>query len=101
ITHEPARRPDVARLLTLAALCSGRTPEAVADEAGDGGGAALKAITIEAVDALLAPIRERREAIGDADVRRVLERGTGTATAIADDTLREVRTAMGMDVVVL
>jgi tryptophanyl-tRNA synthetase len=101
ITYEPARRPEVARLLTLAALCSGRTPDAVAAEAGDGGGAALKAITVEAVDTLLAPIRARRAAISDADIRRVLDRGVRTATAIADETLCEVRAAMGMDVVTL
>ena len=39
ITYEPARRPEVANLLRLASLCLRRaTPEALADEVGDGGG---------------------------------------------------------------
>jgi tryptophanyl-tRNA synthetase len=101
ISYDPERRPEVATLLTLAALCSDRTPESIAAEAGDGGGAALKAIAVEAVDGLVAPIRERRASIDDADIRRVLERGVRTATAVADQTLDEVRAVMGMDVVTL
>jgi tryptophanyl-tRNA synthetase len=101
ITFEPARRPEVAALLTLAGLCAGRTPDEIAAEVGTGGGAALKALVLEAVDGLLAPIRARRKAVTDEDVRRVLKRGVQTATAIADATLDEVRTVMGMDVVTL
>jgi tryptophanyl-tRNA synthetase len=101
ITYEPERRPQVATLLTLAALCSGRTPEAIAAEVGDGGGGALKAVTLDAVDGLIAPIRARRTGVGDEEIKRVLKRGVETATAIAEDTLAEVRAVMGMDVVTL
>jgi tryptophanyl-tRNA synthetase len=101
ITYEPERRPEVATLLTLAALCSRRSPESIAAEVGDGGGGALKMITADAVDALLAPIRERRASIGDEEVRRVLKRGVQVATDIADRTLADVRAVMGMDVVTL
>jgi tryptophanyl-tRNA synthetase len=101
ITFEPQSRPDVANLLTIAALCSGRTPAEVAADVGAGGGSGLKAATLEAVDALLAPIRDRRARIGDEEVSRVLKRGTAIATDIADATLREVNSAMGMDVVTL
>ncbi|HEY2300150.1 MAG TPA: tryptophan--tRNA ligase [Jatrophihabitans sp.] len=101
ITYEPSTRPDVANLLTIAALCSGRTPVDVADEVGDSGAAALKALTIEAVDSLLAPIRARRATIGDDEVSRLLKRGIATARDIADTTLAEVHSAMGMDVIAL
>ena len=101
ITYEPDTRPDVANLLTIAGLCSGRTPADLADEIGAAGAAALKAHTIEAVDALLAPLRARRAAISDADVSRVLKRGIATAREIADRTLAEVNAAMGMDVIAL
>jgi tryptophanyl-tRNA synthetase len=101
ISYEPQRRPHVANLLMLAALCSGRTPEGVAAELGDSGSAALKDLTIEAVDGLLAPIRERRAALGEQDQRRMLERGVDIATELANDTLAEVRAAMTMDVVTL
>ena len=101
ISYDPDTRPQVANLLTMAALASGRTPDDVAREVGDGGGSALKAFTIDAVDGLLAPIRQRRAGIGDDVVQRVLERGVAVATDIADCTLREVRSAMEMDVVSL
>jgi tryptophanyl-tRNA synthetase len=98
ITYEPDRRPQVANLLRLAALCAGRTPEQVAEQIGAGGAAALKSVTVDAVDALVAPLRERRAAVGDEEVCRVLKRGVETATGIAECTLAEVRSAMGMDV---
>lgn len=96
IAYDPVARPHVANLIKLAALASGRTPEQVAAEAGSGGGVALKAITIDAVDGLLAPIRSRRAGISDIEVGRVLKRGIATAREIAEGTLDEVRAAMGM-----
>lgn len=96
ISFEPDRRPHVANLITLAALASGRTPQQIAAAAGNGGGAALKSITIEAVDGMLAPIRARRGAISSAEVAVVLRRGIATAGEIAERTLDEVRAAMGM-----
>ncbi len=101
ITFEPDRRPEIATLLTLAGLCSGRAPAELAAEVGTGGGGALKALVLESIDGLLAPIRERRAAVSDGEVRRVLKRGVQAATAIADATLAEVRRVMGMDVVTL
>lgn len=101
ITYEPERRPQVAALLRVAGLCSGRAPEVVAADIGSGGGAGLKAAVLEAVDGLLAPIRERRSTVTEEDVQSVLKRGVEIANDTADDTLRAVRTAMGMDVVPL
>ena len=101
ISYDPQHRPHVATLLTIAALCSGRTPEAVAADIGAGGASALKRITTEAIDSLLVPIRERRQSVSDEEVARVLKRGTEIANGIAEQTLREVRAVMGMDVVTL
>lgn len=101
ISFDPQLRPEVANLLTIAALCCGRTPQDLAEEIGAGGGSGLKAFTLEAVDGLLAPIRDRRAAISDEDVARVLKRGTEIATEIAEATLHEVNAAMGMDVIAL
>jgi len=101
ITYEPERRPYVANLVLLTALCADRTPESVAAEVGDGGAGALKALAVESVDGLVRPIRERRAEVGDGEVRGVLERGVEVATSHAEATLREVRSAMTMDVVSL
>jgi tryptophanyl-tRNA synthetase len=101
ITYDPEARPDIANLLTIAALGTGRSPHSVAAEIGTSGAAALKSFTVDAVDGLLAPIRDRRAGISDAQVLRVLERGVETASEVADATLAEVNAAMGMDVIAL
>ena len=101
ISYDPQRRPEVASLLLLAALCLGRDPLAVAEGIGAGGGggsAALKETVTAAVNETLAPIRARRaEYARDLGyVRQVLRDGNERAGAIAAATLDEVRAAMGM-----
>ena len=44
ITYDPEHRPEVASLLLTAALCTGRSPIDIADELGDRGAVALKAL---------------------------------------------------------
>ena len=97
ISYEPARRPEVANLLTLAALCTGRQPVELADQLGTGGGLALKRLVIEAVNGFLAPIRRRRAEFQPADATELLARGAERARVIAEQTLAEVSQAMGMD----
>ena len=98
ITYDPANRPGVSALLTTAALCSGRTEQDIAAEIGNGGGGALKAFVTQAVNDHLAPLRERRRELeGDMGyVKDVLADGNARARAVAQETLAEVREAMGM-----
>lgn len=97
ITYDPARRPGVAGLVQLAALCLDRDPHEVADGIGDAGAAALKRTVTEAVNDFLAPLRARRAeyARDPGLVREVLRAGNARAIAVADQTLEEVRAAMG------
>lgn len=99
ITYDPVGRPEVANLLQIAAECSGGDPAHIAADIGDGGGAKLKAVTTEAVNERLRPIRARRaELINDrAFLASVLARGNATANETADATLAQVRDAMGMN----
>ncbi len=97
ITYDPVHRPEVSSLVLLAALCADREPAAVADEIS-GGAARLKAVVTEAVNERFAPLRARRAELA-ADpgyARQVLRDGCLRAAALADATLEEVRTAMGM-----
>jgi tryptophanyl-tRNA synthetase len=98
ITYDPVGRPEVSNLLTVVATCEGTTPEQVAEEIGDGGGGGLKARVTEAVNTYFAPLRQRRREIeGDpAYVESVLRRGNERANEVAEATLDEVRTRMGM-----
>lgn len=99
ITWDPTGRPEVANLLLLASLCTGETPEAIAERIGDGGSGALKAHVIEVLNAELAPLRERRTrlAADAALITEALRTGHDEANAIANATLREARAAMNMD----
>jgi tryptophanyl-tRNA synthetase len=96
ITYEPARRPEVANLLLMTALCQATTPEAVATEIGAGGGAALKGAAADAINDRFAAIRARRTALASERgyLRDVLAAGNEKATAIASATLERVRELM-------
>ena len=98
ITYDPDNRPGVSALLTTAHLATGRLQEEIAEEIGMGGGGALKAYVTESINGYLAPLRERREELlRDMDyVKDVLHEGNRKANAIAEETLAQVREAMGM-----
>ena len=98
ITFDPVNRPQVSALLTTAGLATGRDPKEIAEEIGNAGAGALKQYVTESVNAFLAPHRERRaELAKDMDtIRDILHEGNKRANAIAEETLDEVRAAMGM-----
>ncbi|MBP2334753.1 tryptophanyl-tRNA synthetase [Saccharothrix coeruleofusca] len=99
ITYDPVSRPDVSNLVLLAALCLERQPEAVAEEVGAGGAAALKRLVTEAVNERFRDIRKQRaELINDrAQLRRILAAGNERAAEIADATLADVKRLMHTD----
>lgn len=99
IAYEPERRPEIASLLEIGALCEGTTPYALAEQIGDGGAAALKARVTDAVNGHLRAFRARRiELAGDRKiVREVLRKGADRANEIATRTLRTVNDALGMN----
>jgi tryptophanyl-tRNA synthetase len=96
ITYEPERRPEVAHLVLMIALCRATTPEAVAAEIGAGGAKALKAAAADAINDRLAAVRVRRAelAANPGYLRDVLAAGNEKATAIASTTLQRVRELM-------
>ncbi len=99
IWYDPQTRPQVANLLSITAALAGTTPQAVADEIGDRGAAALKDRTIDVVNESLRALRRRRlELLDDAaSLDAVLRGGVQSAAEVAGDALDRVRTAMGMD----
>ncbi len=98
ITYDPENRPGVSALLTTAGICTGRDPEEIATEIGMGGAGQLKRYVTDAVNNYFAPIRERRRELEhDMDyIHDVLADGNRRANEIANATLNEVRSAMGM-----
>ncbi len=98
ITFDPDNRPEVSNLIMLASLCGAGDPETIAEEIGDGGGGGLKRLVTEAVNERFASIRATRaELVADPGyLQTVLRDGNARANAIAEATLDDVRTAMGM-----
>ena len=98
ITFDPENRPEISGLLTTAGICLGRDPKEIADEIGMGGAGQLKRVVTDAVNGYFEPIRARRaELVQDMDyIRDVLHEGNRHANEMADQTLAEVREAMGM-----
>ncbi|WP_067778543.1 tryptophan--tRNA ligase [Actinomyces vulturis] len=99
ITYDPVNRPEVSNLLLLASLTSGRTPEEIAAEIGDGGAGTLKKVVTESVNDYFAPIRARREELvaNEDYLLEVLHAGNARANDVANRTLDDVRTAMHMN----
>jgi tryptophanyl-tRNA synthetase len=99
ITYDPDRRPEIANLLLLTALCTAEEPESVAARVAGSGSGALKQTLTEALNEFLAPIRLRRSQLArDAGevLRQTLDAGNSYANGVADETLRQVRDAMKM-----
>lgn len=100
ITYDPINRPEVSNLLLLISLCTGRTPEEIADEIGNGGGGQLKKMLTESINEYLRPFRTKRtELEQNMDyVRDVLRNGVNSAREFASATLDEVREVMNMKI---
>jgi tryptophanyl-tRNA synthetase len=91
-------KPGVTNLIDILAVARGTSPEAVEEEmrAARGYGD-LKTATAQAVVEMLAPVRERyAELRGDEQrLEAILAEGAEKARAMAGETLRDVRAAMG------
>lgn len=100
ITYDPANRPEVANLLLIASLCTGRQPAAIATEIGDGGGGKLKSYLTESLNEYLRPLRARRKELekDPEHIRTVLRKGIAATREVAQATLTEVRRVMNMEI---
>jgi tryptophanyl-tRNA synthetase len=92
-------KPGVSNLIDILAVARGVAPEAVEEDMRSARGYGdLKVATAEAVIEMLAPVRERYEALrGDeAALESTLATGAEKARAIAAETVADVRAAMGV-----
>ncbi|HUJ35796.1 MAG TPA: tryptophan--tRNA ligase [Solirubrobacteraceae bacterium] len=91
-------KPGISNLIDILATVRGVAPEEVEHTFDGSGYGAFKQAVADAVVEYLAPVRERyQELRGDeAALERTLAEGAAKARAIADDTLIDVREAMGV-----
>ncbi|MDR4534470.1 tryptophan--tRNA ligase [Glutamicibacter sp. PS] len=97
VSFDPERRPGVSALLSTAALCLGREELQIAEEVGASGSGALKRLVTDAVNDFLREHRARRAEFAAQPelVSQILRRGAQRANDEAEQTLAEVRQAMG------
>ena len=99
IRFDPENKPGVSNLLNIYSALSGRSlDDIVADFAGHGYGD-LKKELFEAVNAELAPKRERYEELmaSKTELDEILDSGTERARSRARRVLSDVRSAIGID----
>lgn len=99
IRFDRAAKPGVSNLLELLAVARGTTiADAQASMADARGYGDLKLATAEAVDGLLAPVRERYAELrpDEAAIEEALGAGAEKARAIASGVLADVREVMGV-----
>ncbi len=98
ITYDPENRPEVANLLLLLSLTSDKSPQDWAQSIGDGGAKVLKEQVTDALNAHLAPMRERIAYLEQHPdyIQEVLRGGIDRARSLATATLEEVQRAMAM-----
>lgn len=90
-------KPALTNLLTIFSVVEGSSPREVEDRVWDGYGT-FKAALAEAIVEHLGPIRRRWNELMDdtAELERLLARGSERAAVIADATMSEVRSRVGL-----
>ncbi|MGA9379277.1 MAG: tryptophan--tRNA ligase, partial [Phormidium sp.] len=97
LSFDDPERPESRNLLTLYLLLSGKTKEEVAAECADMGWGQFKPLLTETTINALKPIQDKYDAVMNEKgyLESVLREGKEKAGAIANQTLAEVKAAMG------
>nr|MBA3712918.1 tryptophan--tRNA ligase [Pyrinomonadaceae bacterium] len=90
-------RPAITNMLTIFQLLTGQTEAEVESHFAGKGYAQLKGDVADAVVEFLSPFQERVRGIDDKELHRVLAEGSERARAIADATMHEAKTRMGLE----
>ncbi|NES99421.1 MAG: tryptophan--tRNA ligase [Sphaerospermopsis sp. SIO1G1] len=97
LTFDDPERPECNNLLTLYMLLSGQTKEAVAAECADMGWGQFKPLLTETAISALQPIQDKYKEVMEEKgyLESVLKDGQEKAEAIANQTLADVKSALG------
>ncbi|GCE64227.1 tryptophan--tRNA ligase [cyanobiont of Ornithocercus magnificus] len=91
-------RPEANNLLGLYALLSGKGRKAAAVECAEMKWGSFKPLLTEATVSALAPIQERYQDLmqDKSELERVLNRGYGQASVVAEETMHRLRSVLGL-----
>jgi len=96
VTYDWEQKPGISNLLEIFSHFSGRPIEELVAEHGTGGYGRFKVAVAEAVADGVKPIREAFDGMSDEEVTRVMSDSADRARVSADETLAEVRAAVGL-----
>ncbi len=98
LNFDDVNRPECRNLLSLYAIVSGQTKEAVAAECREMGWGQFKPLLAEAMITHLAPIQAKyQEVVSDRSyLESVLRQGQEQAEVVANQTLADVKAALGL-----
>lgn len=96
VSYDRDEKPGISNLLEIFAYFSGRSIESLVDEYRTGGYGHFKVAVAEAVADGIKPIREAYEGMSDAEVSAVMSSSAERARDMAEDTMAEVRAAVGL-----
>lgn len=96
VLYDWAEKPGISNLLEIFSYFSGRTIEDLVSEYRTGGYGQFKGAVGEAVAAGVKPIREAFEGMADSEVAGLMATGAERAREMADQTMDEVRSAVGL-----
>jgi tryptophanyl-tRNA synthetase len=97
VRYDWDEKPGISNLLELFSVFSGRRIDDVVSEYHESGYGGFKAAVAEAVVEGLAPIRSRFEALADADVTEIMERGREVAAQRAEREMQSIKARVGLD----
>jgi tryptophanyl-tRNA synthetase len=88
--------PEISNLMSIFAQCTGQSMQTIQNTYDGQGYGAFKKDVAEAVVSVLEPIQRKYADIrASGEIRHILRNGSERASAVADQTLREVKDAMG------
>jgi len=96
VAYDRENKPGVSNLLEIFSYFTGRSIDDIAAEYRDGGYGNFKLAVAEAVAKGIEPIREAYEGMSDAEVSTVMAESAERAKVSADETLTEVKEAVGL-----
>lgn len=96
VAYDRQGKPGISNLLEIFSYFSGRSVDQLVEEYGDAGYGSFKVAVGESVSAGIKPIREAYEGMSDAEVSEVMRTSAERARSMADETIIEVKSAVGL-----
>lgn len=96
VAYDRESKPGISNLLEVFSYFSGRTIDDLVSEFSSGGYGPFKTAVAEAVAQGVQPIRDAYEGMSDSEVAAVMSASAERAKVSADETLGEVRAAVGL-----